>query len=180
MKNTPDLYDTLIQILGQHAHWLDKRHLQTLAWMLVGLIKSKTISLPEWVPFVDSRAKFAQSTVRRFSRWINNKRIKTHELYGPIIREALAEWGENTIYLALDTSRLWGKLCHIRISVIYRGRAVPLIWKTIVHDSSTVAFETYRDLLEKASKMLPLKSTVVFLADRGFADTSLMEYLSHT
>lgn len=180
MKNTPNLYDTLISILGQHTHWLDKRHLYTITWMIVGLIESKVISLPEWAPFVDSRAAFAQSTVRRFSRWLNNKRIKTHDLYGPIIQEALIEWGDNTIYLALDTSMLWDRFCHIRISVIYRGRAVPLIWKTIEHDSSTVSFESYRALLEKAAKLVPLGSNVVFLADRGFADTNLMEYLSET
>jgi hypothetical protein len=68
MKNTPKVYNTLNQILGQHVHWLDKRHLYTLIWMIVGLIESQVISLPEWAPFVDSRATFAQSTVRRFSR----------------------------------------------------------------------------------------------------------------
>ena len=180
MKNTPNLYDTLFQILGQHKHWIDIRHLHTLTWMLVGLIKSKTISLPEWAPFVDSRALFAQSTVRRFSRWLHNKKIKTNELYAPIIRDALAEWGEHTLYIALDTSMLWNKLCHIRISVIYRGRAIPLVWKTIKHKSSTVAFEKYRDLLEKTVTLLPLGTNVVFLADRGFADTELMKYLSDT
>ncbi len=180
MKNTPNLYDTVVHILGQHTHWLDKRHFYTMAWMIVGLIESKTISLPEWTPFVDSRAAFAQSTVRRFSRWLHNKRIKTHELYGPIIQEALTEWGDNTIYLALDTSMLWDQYCHIRISVIYRGRAVPLIWKTIEHDSSTIAFTSYCNLLEKAGKLLPLGSQVIFLADRGFADTKLMAYLSET
>ena len=77
MKNTSKLYDTLIQILGQHAHWLDKRHLYTLIWMIIHLTESKTISLPEWAPFVDSRATFVQSTVRQFSRWLNNKRIKS-------------------------------------------------------------------------------------------------------
>ena len=180
MKNTPNLYDTVICILGQHTHWLDKRHLYTLTWMIVGLIESKVISLPEWAPFVDSRAAFAQSTVRRFSRWLNNKRIKIHDLYGPIIQEALTEWGENIIYLALDTSMLWDRFCHIRISVIYRGRAIPLIWKTIEHGSSTVAFESYQPLLEKAAQLLPLNCEVVFLADRGFADTKLMAYLSET
>lgn len=178
MKNTPNLYDTLTHILGQHTHWLDKRHLYTLTWMIVGLIESKVISLPEWAPFVDSRATFAQSTVRRFSRWLNNKRIQIHALYGPIIQEALTEWSDHTIYLALDTSMLWDRYCHIRLSVIYRGRAVPLIWKTIEHGSSTVAFESYRALLEEAEKLLPLECNVIFLADRGFADTNLMEYLS--
>jgi len=180
MKNTPNLYDTLIQILGQHSHWLDKRHLYTLIWMIVGLIESKVISLPEWAPFVDSRATFAQSTVRRFSRWLHNKRIKVHEMYGPIIQEAIAEWKDNIIYLALDTSMLWDRFCHIRISIIYRGRAVPLIWKTIEHGSSTVGFESYCDLLDKAVKLLPSNCEVVFLADRGFADTKLMTYLNQT
>jgi hypothetical protein len=180
MKNTPKIYDTLIQILGQHAHWLDKRHLYTLIWMVVGLIESKAISLPEWAPFVDSRAQFAQSTVRRFSRWLNNKRIKVNEMYGPIIQEAIAEWKDDILYLALDTSMLWDQFCHIRISIIYRGRAVPLVWKTLAHGSSTVGFESYRDLLDKAAKLLPRNCEVVFLADRGFADTNLMAYLSQT
>jgi Transposase DDE domain len=180
MKNTPNLYDTLVHILGQHTHWLDKRHLYTLTWMIVGLIESKVISLPEWAPFVDSRATIAQSTVRRFSRWLNNERIQIHDLYGPIIQEALTKWGDNTIYLALDTSMLWDQFCHIRISVIYRGRAVPLIWKTIEHGSNMVSFNNYCTLLEEAAKLLPLGCNVIFLADRGFADTNLMDYLSQT
>ena len=63
--------------------------------MIVGLIESKVISLPEWTPFVDSPAAFAQSIVRRFSRWLSNIRIQVHELYGPIIQEALIEWSES-------------------------------------------------------------------------------------
>ena len=88
--------------------------------------------------------------------------------------------GQIYAYLALDTSMLWNELCHIWISVIYRGRAIPLVWKTIKHKRSTVAFEKYRDLLDKAAKLLPLGTKVVFLADRGFADRELMEYLSKT
>ncbi len=178
MKTTPNLYNTLFQILGQQTHWRDIRHLHTLVWMVVGIIKSKTVSLPEWSPFVDSRAQYAQSTVRRFSRWLNNKRIKNDELYRPIIRSVLAEWDEKTIYLALDTSMLWDLFCHIRISVVYRGRAIPLVWKTIKHHSSSVALDNYQDLLDEAAKILPAHANIIFLADRGFADTKLMRYLS--
>lgn len=178
MKNTPDLYNTLFQILGQYTQWRDIRHLHTLIWMVIGLIRSRQISLPEWTPFIVSRAQYAQSTVRRFSRWLNNERIEVNKLYGPIIRSVLTEWGESVLYLALDTSMLWDEFCHIRISVIYRGRAVPLIWKTIVHSSSSVAFDDYQDLLDEASRLLPSGATVVFLADRGFADTKLMKHLT--
>lgn len=180
MKNAPNLYDTLFQILGQHHHWLDIRHLHTLSWMIVGLLKSKTINLPEWAAFVDSRAKFAQSTVRRFSRWLHNEHIEVNKLYAPIIQTSLISWQKAVVYIALDTSMLWDEFCHIRLSIIYRGRAVPLVWKTIRHASSTVDFETYKDLLLQAAKLLPPDAQVVFLADRGFADTTLMKYLSQT
>lgn len=177
MENTPRLYDTLIDVLSQHRNWLDRRHLQTLAWMMVGLLLSGTISLPEWVPFVHSRAQYAQSTVRRFRRWLDNRRIKVHKLYGPLIQQALTEWGENTLYLALDTSMLWGQYCIVRISVIYRGRAIPMVWTVLEHPSSTVAFEVYKNLLNKAALLLlPFRCQVIFLADRGFADTDLMTH----
>ncbi len=178
MKSTPNLYDTLIMILGQHKNWLDKRHFFTLAWMVTGLILSKTVSLTAWTPFVDSRAQYAQSTVRRFRRWLDNERIQVHALYGVIIQEALTEWRENTLYLALDTSMLWDKYCLIRLSIIYRGRAIPLIWRVIEHQSSSVSLIAYRQLLDKAYQMLPAEVRIVFLADRGFADTGLMDYLS--
>ena len=130
MENTPYLYETLLQVLGQHAKWLDLRHRQTLAWMMVGLISAKTVSLGAWAPFVVSRARYAQSIVRRFRRWLDNNRIKPEPLYGPLIAQALVGWVGKRVYVALDTSMLWNTYCLIRLSVIYRGRAVPFVWQT--------------------------------------------------
>jgi hypothetical protein len=72
---------------------------------------------------------------------------------------------------------LWNMYCLIRLSVIYRGRGVPLVWCVLHHGSAQVAFESYRELLERAALVLPRGCTVVFLADRGFADTDLMAHL---
>jgi hypothetical protein len=146
--------------------------------MVLGLISSKTVSLTAWASFVNSRATYAQSTVRRFRRWLENERVQVHQLYGVIIQEALSQWGERVLYLALDTSMLWNEYCLIRLSIIYRGRAVPLIWQVIQHPSSSVGFNTYRTLLDKAYWLLPSQAEVIFLADRGFADTTLMDYLT--
>ena len=146
MENTPYLYDTLLQVLGQHAKWFDLRHRHTLAWMIVGLISSKTVSLGAWAPFVVSRARYAQSIVRRFRRWLDNNRIKPESLYGPLIEKALVSWMGKRVYVALDTSMRWNTYCLMRLSVIYRGRAVPLVWQVIEHGSAAVSFETYKDV----------------------------------
>ncbi len=176
---TSKLNNALLQLL-QSSAWLDKRHQITLVGMVVGLIMSAKINLSEWVPFVGGRARFAQSRERRMKRWLYNKRIEALALYTPLIQTALQDWGEQKVYVALDTSMLWNTFCLIRLSVVYRGRAVPLVWRVIEHASSTVGLAQYRDLLHSAQRLLPSHAEVVFLADRGFVDTALMAYLNET
>jgi predicted RNA binding protein YcfA (HicA-like mRNA interferase family) len=178
MEGTPRLYDTLVQVLSQHQNWVDLRHLKTLAWMIVGLMQSGTIGLTTWAPYVHSRAVYAQSTVRRFARWLENDRLDVHALYGPLMQQALAEWGNHVLYLALDTSMLWDTYCVVRVSLVYRGRAVPVVWTVLAHPSSSVAYEVYKGVLDQVAELLPVRCTVVFTADRGFADTHLMKHLS--
>jgi hypothetical protein len=145
--------------------------------MMVGLISSKTVSLGAWAPFVVRRARYAQSIVRRLSRWLDNHRIKPESLYGPLIAQALVSWMGKRVYVALDTSMLWNTSCLMRFSVIDRGRAVPLGWQVMEHGSAAVSFATYKDVLEQAKTRVPFACEVVFLADRGFADTQFMGHL---
>jgi Transposase DDE domain len=177
MEKTPRLYSELVALCGQAGQWRDARHLQTLAWMVVGVIQAECVKLTAWVPFVQGRAQYAQSTQRRFRRWLANRRIEVAPLYGPLIAQALREWGTHTLYLALDTSMLWNQYCLIRLSVVYRGRAVPVAWEVIEHGSSSVTHAAYAALLDALPPLMPAGIKVVFLADRGFADTELLAHL---
>jgi len=145
--------------------------------MVVGLIEAGCVNLTAWVPFVQGRARYAQSTQRRFARWLANSRVEVSPLYGPLIQQALREWGNHTVYLALDTSMLWNQYCVIRLSLVYRGRAVPVVWEVVEHGSSSVPHAAYEALLNAVPPLLPAGVKVVFLADRGFADTELMAQL---
>ena len=173
------LYHTLIGVLSKSGQWLDVRHMKTLAWMVIGLLESEQVGLTRWIPYAEVRAKIAQSVQRRFQRWLDNERIEVHDLYGPLLQAAVQDWGMTTLYLALDTSLLWDKYCLIRLALIYRGRAIPLVWQVLEHGSSSVAFGQYQTLLAQAAALLPLYrcGKIVFLADRGFADTELMRYV---
>jgi hypothetical protein len=65
----------------------------------------------------------------------------------------------------------------VRLALSYRGRAIPMVWKGLQPPCSRVAYEAYSALWDKAMSLLPLSCQGVFLADRGFADTPLMEHL---
>jgi hypothetical protein len=128
--------------------------------------------------YVHSRAVFVQSTVRRFGRWLENDRIDVHALYGPFMPQALAEWGNHVLYLALDTSMWWDTDCLVRLALVYRGRVVPMLWTVLEYPSGSVAYEAYKRALDKVAELLPARCTVVLTADRGFADTHLMKHLT--
>lgn len=170
MESTPRLYEALRQLLGQQCRWQDQRHLYPLVWMVVGVFASGQISLTAWGDYVQSRASYAQSTQRRFSRWLSNEQVNEPQLDERLIRYALSTWSQPRLVLALDTSMLWNRYCLIRIALIYRGRAIPIVWKVLEHGSSAVAYSTYAPLLDAIVGVLPGAVEVLFLADRGFAD----------
>jgi Transposase DDE domain len=147
--------------------------------MVTGLIQTGSSNLPDWIPSVQTQATRAQSTERRFSRWLTNKNITAQHVYTPLITQALQEWGEYEFRLALDTSLVFETHCIIRIVVLYRGRAVPLVQTVIAHASATVSFEQLEEVLNTARAILRRvkRCKVIFLADRGFADISLMQRL---
>jgi hypothetical protein len=178
MESTPRLYRTLVSVLSCHTNWLDVRHLKTLTWMVSGLILSREISLGAWALYVHSRAHYVASSIRRFRRFLDNDRIDVPRLYAPLLHQALQGWDRSTLYVALDTSMLWNSYCLVRLSLIYRGRAIPIVWAVLEHGSASIAYEAYHTLLDQAAQQLfPFHCKVVFLADRGFADTTLMRHL---
>ncbi len=141
------------------------------------MICSECISLTKWGIYVRSRAQFAQSHQRRFSRWLHNSRINVQRIYSPLIAAALAKWNVSEMTLIEDTTMLWDEYCLIRLSIQYRGRAIPLVWRVLRHSSSSVGFEVYQGMLKRAARLVPTGLSVRFLADRGNASTKLMRYL---
>jgi hypothetical protein len=174
MENTPDLYDTLVQVLRQHRHGLALRHRKTLAWMRGGLIHAGSMRLCAWAPSVVRRAWESPSTVRRLRRWLDNDRIDGHALYGPRMPQALIGWGDKPLSVALDTSRLGNTSCLVRVSGISRGRAVPLVGCVIAQRSAAVAYAGSQAWLEQAAPLGPFGGTGVLLADRGCTDTEVL------
>lgn len=176
MSNSTHLYNQVFNFLRQYSQTKDVRHLKALAWMVSALVCSGQLSLPAWEPFVTSRATKAQSVERRWQRFLGNKRICVSALYVPLVVVALSGWKNQRLYVALDTTVLWGRYCMIHLSVICCGRAVPLLWRVLEHRSATVAFKEYNLLLRQARWLLRHQD-VMLLADRGFANHELMRWL---
>lgn len=186
MTDTPtesqQMFRTLMRAFLLHlsrSAWGDIRRLVTLAWAVVGLCLSKKVTFAGWGEYTDSQATQAASRTRRFARWFDNAQIKAQALYAPLVRAALGDWAPTErLYLALDASVIKGSpFVLIRISLIYRGRAIPLAWRVLRHASASVAFADYAPVLEQALACLPSGLPIVLLADRGFVHAELFQWL---
>lgn len=176
--DAPRLYQAVLTHL-QTGLWNDIRNARTLAWMITGLLLSQRSTLPAWLPHIHSSATFAQSTERRCRRWLENPAIDCGSIYGPLVTRALRDWGQHTLILALDTSVLFEQFCLIRVSVLFRGRAVPLVSRVLEHQSAQVSTTQLLPVLAEVKGMLDFLGLheVRLLADRGFCDTELMAWL---
>ncbi|QYO64387.1 hypothetical protein [Leptolyngbya sp. 7M] len=85
------------------------------------------------------------------------------------MRQALSEWVKERLYLSLDTTMGWNCFCIVWVSVVLRGRTIPVAWQVVNQSSSTVRLWTVQRVLRQTQRVLPTGVEVVLLADRGFA-----------
>jgi len=174
-------HNTLFYNVMKFAHdgrisFHDIRIYQTFVWAIVGFIQSKRPHFSHWLPFRRGKAK-GSSKERQFSRWLHNEKIRPMLIYQPFVKRILADWCGETAYFALDTSLLWNKFVITRLALVYNGRAIPVGWVVFAGESATVAVVTYQRMLAQVAAQIPVTTTVVLLADRGFGHINLMKII---
>lgn len=177
MNGSTLLYRQILEFLSQYSNYKDWRHLKALAWMVSGLIGSGELSLAAWEPYVVSPATQAQSYERRWRRFMQNRQIDIHRIYLPLVMLALSSWGQGRLHLAVDTTVLWNKYCMIHLSLVCCGRAIPLLWDVLEHESATIGWADYCRLLRKARWLLRRHPDVMLLGDRAFPCHELLKWL---
>jgi hypothetical protein len=175
MSNHNTLFNNLMHfVCSSGIRFHDLRTLTTFVWALVGLIISESVHLNLWALHRPGPAQ-AASKERQLSRWLHNEKIVPTVVYRPLLGRVLAEWADETLYLALDTSQLWQRFVIVRLALVYRGRALPLGWVVCASGSATVGVACYQRMLAEVAELIPATSRVVLLADRGFMDVKLMQ-----
>ena len=79
-----NLMNALLPILPRTVYH-DMRRVSTLAWAVVGLCLAHIVRLNAWAEVLESRARYASSRVRRFSRWLHHPATLLPEYYLPVL-----------------------------------------------------------------------------------------------
>jgi Transposase DDE domain len=125
-----------------------------------------------------ARGLLSKSAIKQVDRLLSNAGVVPWDLFGSWVREVVGERRE--IVVAMDwTDFDADNQSTLALHLVTRhGRATPLIWLTVDKDELTNQRNDFEDLcLTRLKALLPDGVAVMILADRGFGDVKLFEFL---
>lgn len=150
------------------------RHLNTLAMLIGGIVGSQKVNLPAIANKAPNGTQ-RESQVRRFERWIDNERISLEMYYLPFIAELLSGLAKlGPLALVMDGSEVGRNSITLMLSVLYRGRALPLVWVVRQGKKGHFPADMHVDLLEQVQALLPDDAEVIFMGDGEFDSVPLL------
>ena len=153
----------------------DLRRQRVFAWSVTALLMLGKTNLTRWAMVLNGETQ-AMSRWRRLWRFFNNPRVDVDRYYRPFIEAVLESFRGEEVEVAIDCTSPKGACVVCRVALMYRGRSLPLVWRTFDTRGHTLAFQDYRPLLDQASQLLGEVESVTLLGDRGFGNVDLMKW----
>jgi hypothetical protein len=153
------------------------RMLTTLAAMITGIVMGKSCQLPTMARKAPDQA-MADSRVKRYSRWIQNKRVNYERYYLPFVSELLESLAKKRpLVFVIDGSEVGHECITLMISLIYRKRALPITWLVVKGCKGHLSENLHLELLSQLKAILPSNSQAIFLGDGEFDGIELQAAL---
>ena len=172
------LYHTSLQRLRQLCPSERITRLRTFAWLIAGIMRSKSVQLSHIALKIPARAK-QTSIVRRFSRLLANGVLRVREWYAPIARATLHSQARSTgeLRLIMDSTKVSFAHQLLLVALAYKRRAIPIGWTwrkgAKGHSSARVQIA----LLAYIRSLLPTNVPVVIVGDSEFEAGELQAQL---
>ena len=125
-----------------------------------------------------ARGLLDRHAIKQVDRLLSNAGVVVWDLFAPWAREVVGQ--RKAIVVAMDwTDFDADNQATLALSLITRhGRATPLLWLTVDRDELKDRRNDFEDLcLTRLKAILPEGVAVTILADRGFGDVKLFEFL---
>ena len=150
------------------------RHLTTLAAMLCGIVLSQQSHLEKIARKVPEQNQ-VESRIKRFTRFNQNESVTIETFYLPFIELLVASLASaGVVTVVMDASQTGRGCMTLMVSILYRKRAIPLVWQTVRGKRGHLPEATHIALLERVKGLFPPACTVVFLGDGEFDGIGLL------
>ena len=125
-----------------------------------------------------ARGLLSKHAIKQVDRLLSNQGIVVWDMFAPWVAEVVG--ARKTIVVAMDWTDFDAddQATLVLSLVTNHGRATPLLWLSVLKDELKDQRNDFEDLcLARLAQVLPEGVAVTILADRGFGDTKLFDFL---
>jgi hypothetical protein len=172
MSSPRRLYHKFHKALSQWGKWGRPELLQPLALLMTGILESRDVRMSRMAAKVPLDIQ-EDSVAQRFRRWLKNPRVDERAIFDPVARHLL--WGlrHTRLRVQMDRTLIQDRFNVLVVSVYYRKRAIPLVWRVLPHKGNSRFMEQI-EILSHLHDLLPVNAAVVLLGDREFGNPDTM------
>jgi hypothetical protein len=149
------------------------RHLTTLTMLISGIVGCQHTHLDKVAAHVPSGAKHASRT-KRFARFLANDRVTAQIYFLPFATAVMGSLAHRPLVFIMDGSVVGRGCVALLVSLVYRGRALPIAWLVTQGSKGHFPEDAHLQLLHQLLPLVPRSATVVFLGDGEF-DSILLQ-----
>lgn len=163
------LYHTWFKQIEQLRPGERVTRLRNLAWLLVGICRSKSVHLSKVALKIPGDAN-TLSITRRLSRFLDNPAIRVREWYEPIARSVLQAIADTVgeIRLIVDGTKVGFGHQLLMVAVAFRRRAIPIAWTWVRKSRGHSSAAKQLSLLAYVRRLIPAKTPVLLVGDSEF------------
>lgn len=153
----------------KHFNKHELHRLNVLSHMVSGILLSGRSEISQIALASNEGKKKHTSQKKQFKRFIENKHFNYRTHYFPFalaILRSLSKRGH--LEFSIDGS-VAGRGCMVLMfSVIYKGKAIPIVWSVYKAKKGHLPQQAHRDLLVELKKLIPSGCEVTLLGDGEF------------
>lgn len=168
------------QLMQLHpdAKGRELQYLTVLAALISGIVGSRHTSLSNVAAKVPDATK-RESRVKRMTRLLQNPNLEQKAVFLPFAKTLVASLAHCRLVLVIDSSTVgFGGLALV-ISLVYKGRALPLGWLVVKAEKGHLAQALHIKLLKQVYPLIPKGTAVAFLGDGEFDGIRLLRRLDY-
>lgn len=172
---TSPLYDSTRARLAQHLPRALDSQLDTLGYILVGVVQSMSSQLAKIARAMplDTTELAKEQRLRRF---LDNERLRQTDHYHPLVQAGLHGLQGQRVQLLIDRVLLRNQHNILVVSVGFRRRSIPLVWQALPHRGAS-GLADQQALIQAAVALLPPRVRISVHGDSEFRSRTLFGWL---
>ena len=176
MSDKMKVYSKVSKMLKKWLPTAPQNQVVVLGTMVASIVTGKKAQLSEMSLHIPHPAQPA-SLAKRLQRFVKNDKVDVETLYLPFAAEILAHLADKPLFLALDGSQVGRGCMTLMVAVIYKKRAIPLVWLVYKGKKGHTTGERHIEALELVRPLLPETAQVTLLGDAEYDTVEMLSWL---